>query len=204
MKSPSFIREAKKVADYRKKYKFIPAKAKNLEGYLFPDTYYVLRDFKASQLVEKMLAVFDKKIYQIYGDLDLPKQLDDFDQTVIFASIIEKEANDYEDKRIVVDIFLKRLGNNIPFQACSTVNYLLDEPKPVLSRTDISIDSKYNTYLYKGLPPGPICSPGEDSIRSIYSRKDTDFWFFLSDKDGNIYFSKDNQEHERKKDKYLN
>ena len=97
----------------------------------------------------------------------------------------------------VSDVFHKRLENGEKLQSCATVQYLLNEKKFVLSSSDIKIDSPYNTYMYEGLPAGPICSPSAEAIEAALFPADTDYYYFQSDKDGNMYFSKTFQEHEK-------
>ncbi len=189
---------------YSSDYQFVSKKIKSLEGYLYPDTYYVLNDsFEPSQLMVKMLDNFDLKVYQKYGQVRLPDQIDNFYQLIKLASIVEKEANTYQDRRVVSGIFIKRLERNMLLQACSTVNYLLDEPKTILELEDISLDSKYNSYLYKGLPPTPISNPSLSSVEATLDYQQTDYLYFLSDENGKIYYSQTNKEHNLKKDRYL-
>lgn len=203
-KKGQFIEEVEKES-YQKQFPFLSQKKNNdLEGYLFPDSYFLTPLFSPSQLVEKMLIAFENKVYNELKDDKLPAGLDSFQEAVILASIVEKEAQTKEDRRLVAGIFLKRLRNDKKLQACSTVNYLLDESKTVLKESDLSIDSSYNTYKIDGLPPSAICNPSLESVKAVYNPASSPYWYFLSDSNSKLYYSKTNQEHETKKARYLN
>ncbi len=204
LKKGQFIEEVEKES-YRKQFSFLPQKKdSSLEGYLFPDSYFLTPLFEPSQLVEKMLVTFETKVYNELKNEKLPAGLDNFQETITLASIVEKEAQTNKDRRLVAGIFLKRLRNDKKLQACSTVNYLLDETKAVLKESDLRISSPYNTYQVEGLPPASICNPSLESIKAVYNPASSPYWYFLSDPSGNLYYSKTNQEHEAKKARYLN
>jgi len=189
---------------YQDQYSFIYKGQKGLEGYLFPDTYYVLcDDFEPEQFLVKMLDNFNRKIYHQHSKDRLPNELDTFDDLIKLASIGEKEASSYEDRRIVAGIFIKRLKRNMLLQSCSTINYTLDEPKTILELEDISIDSKYNGYRYKGLPPTPISNPSASSVKATINYRKTNYLYFLSDENGKIHYSSTVKEHRAKKERYL-
>jgi len=205
-----FIQQAK-VAKFRDEYYFLRGvKEESLEGYLFPDTYFVYpqqnnngSDFNSRQLIAKMLSTFDQKVYQKYKDRRYPKEIKNFNQLITLASIIEKEANIFEDRCLVAGIFLSRIDQNHRLQACSTVNYLLEEPKDILKESDLKINSPYNTYLYRGLPPGPVSNPSLASIDSVIDYQPSKYWYFLSDKNGHLHFAKTDKEHQQNKKRYL-
>lgn len=165
--------------------------AKSLEGYLFPDTYFFLPNVGANDVIEKMKNNFVKKIGEIkYDDL-------------IMASLIEKEVANEDDRRIVSGILWKRLKSGMLLQVDAVFHYINGEN---LSRVTFSVlekDSPYNTYLYKGLPPTPICNPGLDAVNAALNPRESSYWFYLSDRDGNTYFSKNFEEHKLNKEKYL-
>jgi UPF0755 protein len=126
-----------------------------------------------------------------------------FYDIVTMASIIEKEVRGEEDRQKVADIFWRRLGIGMALQADSTVNYATRKNLPSVTAKDLEVDSRYNTYKYPGLPPGPIANPGMTAlIAAIRPLKNTD-WFFLTDKDGNVHYAKTFDEHIRNKQKYL-
>jgi len=175
----------------------------SLQGYLFPDTYRVYRDASTQDIVEKMLDNFDRKLDQ---DLrtEIVSQKKTIFEIVTMASLLEKEAKTYEDKRIIAGIFYKRIKANSPLQSCASVEYILGTKKRILSIQDTKVKSPYNTYLYKGLPPSSICNPGLNSIKAAIYPKTTPYWYFLSTKDdGTIIYSKTAEEHNLNKTKYL-
>lgn len=163
-----------------------------LEGYLFPDTYTFSKNTPAKTVVNTMLATFEQvsKKYNI----------ENIDDTIILASIIEREALGDIDRRKVSSVFhnrLKRTDYLSKLQSCATVQYILGERKAVLSEADTKIDSPYNTYLYSGLPAGPISNPGEESIKAAITPENTDYLYFGLGKDGEHIFSKTFEEHLR-------
>jgi UPF0755 protein len=184
-----------------------PATA-SLEGYLFPDTYYFFSYSSASDLIRKMLNNFEAKLA---ADLraEIKRQGKTIFDIVTLASIVEKEAkidqnNPSPDANIVAGIFWKRLAAGMPLQSDATIKY---ETKRTPTAADLKIDSPYNTYLFKGLPPGPICNPGLAAIEAAIYPAESDYWFFITKKnqDGtvNYYYAKDFSEHKANIAKYL-
>lgn len=176
---------------------------KNLEGKLFPDTYLIPRDADAKKIVEILTKNFQKKT-------PLPSR-----EVLILASIVEREARSKEDRPIVAGILLKRLARDWPLQADATIQYALASAKCIahsaecewwpkkLTREDLKIKSPYNTYLYSGLPPTPICNPGLAAIEAVLNPAETDYWFYLSDSQGKMHYAKTAEEHEENISKYL-
>jgi len=189
--------------NYYKKFSFLEDKPQdlNLEGYLFPDTYEINNKDKACEdILEEMLKNFDRKLTPELR-LEIKNQKKTIFEVITIASIIEKEASSLEDKKIVSDIFWKRLANGMPLQSCATINYITGKNEPAALIRDTKIDSPYNTYKYAGLPKGPISNPGMDSIlAAIYPQK-TDYWYFLAD--GKMIFSRTLEEHNAAKARYL-
>ena len=116
-------------------------------------------------------------------------------ELVILASLVEKEARYDEDRPIIAQVFLKRLKMNMPLQSDTTIQYLLDAPKEDVTYADTEIDSPYNTYQHYGLPPGPIASPGMDAIEAVLYPADTDYLYFVADRQGHNHYSKTYDEH---------
>jgi len=178
--------------------------SKNLEGKLFPDTYLFPKEADAKKIMEILTKNFQKKTPQ-------PTK-----EVLILASVIEREARHSEDRPIVAGILLKRLEEGWPLQADATVQYAVATahcslltadcqewwPKN-LTKEDLKIKSPYNTYLYQGLPPGPICNPGLASIEAVLNPQKTDYWFYLSDTQGIIHYAKTAEEHQENIEKYL-
>ena len=176
----------------------IPDRENRLEGYLFPSTYtFVPNDEKA--IINEMLMQFEK-VYAKYEDR--AEEMDmTMDEVITLASIIEREAQGDEDRKLVSSVFHNRLDSDkYPYlQSCATVQYILKERKPVLSVEDTKIDSPYNTYINKGLPVGPIASPGEKSIEAALYPEESDYLFFVLGSDGKHHFSETYEEHKQNK-----
>lgn len=176
--------------------KGIPVSDNYLEGFLFPETYEFLPASDAQAVIKRMLSEFDKMFDEKYE-----KRLEEIGfslhEAVTLASIIEREAALESERAKVSSVFHNRLkSDRYPYlQSCATVQYLLKERKPVLSVTDTKIDSPYNTYKYKGLPPGPIASPGKASLEAALYPADTDYYFFVADDNKKHIFSKTYEEH---------
>lgn len=178
---------------------------KNLEGRLFPDTYFVKRDANAQEIVKMMTDNFESKYKQILVKTNLSK-----DETITLASIIERETKNDEDRSLVAGILYKRLINNWPLEADATIQYVVGYVpfekswwKKNLNAEDINIDSAFNTRRNIDLPPSPICNPGLSSIKEAASPTFSGYWFYLSDKQGNIHYSRTLEEHEAAIAKYI-
>jgi len=180
-----------------------PAEA-DLEGYLFPDTYRLFLDATAEDIVEKMLDNFGVKFTEQMRQDAADGNMSIFG-IVTLASIIEKEVALDKDREIVAGIFYNRLNNNIGLQSDATVNYVTNGDRPQPTAEDLEVDSPYNTYKYRGLPPGPISNPSLSSIMAAIYPADTDYFYFLSriNDDGSTVFSKTYEEHLSNKAKYL-
>jgi len=171
----------------------------DLEGFLFPDTYQFPAGVSGEGVVKEMRDNFDKKIAP-YQD-EIAKAGLTLSDVVKMASLLEKEIRTKEDKFLVSGILWKRLKNGIPLQVDATIAYLTG--KKMVSQGDTKINSPYNTYKVKGLPFGPICNPGIDSIIAAIHPESSQFWFYLSTPDGKTIFSKTLEEHNLAKAKYL-
>jgi len=177
-------------------------KAATLQGFLFPDTYRIYKKTTTEKIVRKLLDNFEAKITpQMY--VDMKKQGKDIFDIITLASLVEKEASNEIDRRLIADIFWRRLGANIPLQSCATINYILGKPKKHLSFEDTRMPSPYNTYINRGLPPGPINNPGLDAIKAAIYPLTNDYWYFLATSDGRTIFSRTKIEHDLMKQKYL-
>lgn len=174
----------------------LPERENRLEGYLFPDTYEFFEQSDAVTVLTKFLDNFEIKFSQELRDRAQEIGMS-IDEVVTLASVIEREAASDEDRATVSSVFHNRLNSTqYPLlQSCATVQYVLQERKPVLTYDDIKIDSPYNTYLYEGLPIGPIASPGLASIRAALYPETTDYYFFVVTADGTHIFSKTLAEH---------
>lgn len=167
-----------------------------LEGYLFPDTYEFETGSSAHNVILTMLKNFDNKVYSYYKESKSEKSLDEL---VIMASIVEREAAGDSERGKVASVFYNRLKIGKKLESCATVQYILGERKTVLSLSDISIDSPYNTYKYEGLPIGPVASFGMASFKAAVNPEKTDYYYFAATKDGSKnVFSKTGEEHMKK------
>ncbi|EOD00124.1 endolytic transglycosylase MltG [Caldisalinibacter kiritimatiensis] len=159
-----------------------------LEGYLFPDTYEVYKDATEEEIIRKMLKRFD----EVYNEdiIKKAKQLDmTINEVITLASIIEREAQVDSERPLISAVFHNRLNIGMKLQSCVTVQYALGERKQSLTYDDLEVESKYNTYLYKGLPPGPIASPGAASIEAAVKPADVDYIYFVANGDGTHTFT---------------
>ena len=185
-------------------YDFLQDKPQNisLECYIFPDTYELEKNFSLEVFIKKALDNFDKKI-----DNDLKQEIEKQNKTIFeiitMASLIEREAKIKSDKEIVSGILWKRAKTGMPLQVDATILYFTGETTTIL-KEDLKANSPYNTYQNKGLPLGPICNPGMESILASVNPQNSDYWYYLSTPQGEIIFSKTLGEHNIAKAKYLN
>ena len=175
-------------------------KKKGLEGYLFPDTYYVPMNYDEEKLIDMMTKRFWQKVPEDFREKAKALGLSE-KEVIILASLVEKEAKYPEDRPKIASVFLNRLKKGMKLESCATIQYILGTPKPNLTYEDLKIPSPYNTYLHKGLPPGPICNPGEASILSVLNPAKTDYLYFVVGKDGKHLFAKTYKEHLKNKKK---
>jgi UPF0755 protein len=173
----------------------LPADEHRLEGYLFPDTYVIELDEPLESVLNRML----QRYQEIWQALP-PSQggLSDR-ELLILASIVQNEVKLDEERPIAAGVFYNRLAENMLLQSCSTVQYYFEEPKYPLLTADTQIDFPYNTYIYQGLPPGPVGAPGKVSLEAAAAPAETDCFYFVARDDGSggHYFSKTLSEHNR-------
>jgi UPF0755 protein len=173
----------------------------NLEGYLFPDTYYFPIDVSSEEVVRIMRENFEKKLSPYKEEIE--KSGRSLQEIITMASLLEKEVKTKEEKEIVSGILWKRLKAGVPLQVDATITYITGKKTTKISFEDLQIDSPYNTYKYKGLPPGPICNPGLESILAALYPKESEYWYYLSTPEGKTLFFKTLEEHNLAKAKYL-
>ena len=178
-----------------------PLDPQSQEGYLFPDTYLIRRDTSLEEIVNQMLANFNKKTANLIEQIE--KQNRTMTEIITMASLLEKEVKTKEDKEIVSGVLWKRLKTGIPLQVDATIVYISGQKTIKISKEDTQVDSLYNTYFYYGLPPGAICNPGLESILAAVYPKDSQYWYYLSTLEGETIFSKTLEEHNIAKAKYL-
>ena len=169
------------------------SRAKSEEGYLFPETYFFLPGTPPEVVIKTMRDTFNERVQPLEGDIALfGKPLAD---VVTMASILEREARKLETRQIISGILWKRLDNDIPLQVDAVFGYIFERPTYSPSLDDLQVDSPYNTYKYKGLPPGPISNPGLEAIRAAITPIKTSYLYYLTGKDGVMYYAKTFQEH---------
>lgn len=190
------VDRAPMAAHWREDYPFLKSLPKNrsLEGYLYPDTYRVWKDQLPNALFEKQLAEFNQKFKDtVVGSQSAP--LETLDDVVILASIVEAEVTANTDRAIVAGIFLNRLRIGMALQTDASLSYLHGSNRAQATSEDLASTSPYNTYKNRGLPPGPLGNPGEDSINAVLNPKKTDYFYFLTDKAGKVYYASTLEEH---------
>ena len=201
---------------------------KGYEGSLFPDSYLIPKNATSGAVLKIVLANFEKKIAPLRPEIN--KKGLTLPQVLTLASIVEREAGKETDRPIVAGILVKRWQNDWPLQADATVQYLIGSEKceafdpssgrglrsgmpevrnekcdwwPKISAEDLKINSLYNTYLHRGLPPAPICNPSLSAIKAVIFSIPTDYWFYLSDSQGELHFAKTAEEQAENIRRYL-
>ena len=169
----------------------------NLEGYLFPDTYHFGKFLGTKKIVKTMLDTFKQRVLTD-EILNRAKEMDmTIHETITLASLIEKETGMESERSLISSVFHNRLKKNILLQTDPTVIYAISNFDGNIRKKDLSIDSPYNTYKYPGLPPGPIASPGLESILAALNPVESKYLYFVSRQDGSHQFSKSLIEHNR-------
>jgi UPF0755 protein len=174
-----------------------------LEGYLFADTYRVFSDGALAGLTSKALTETVENLEaEVRKVATIPQSLTPH-EVLTLASIIEREVPSDVDRAKVADVFLKRLAAGIPLQSDVTVNYATGRTTTKVTAADLAIRSPYNTYQNRGLPPGPISFPSLSSIRAVLHPAANPYYYFLATPEGEVIYSKTNDEHAKAKKKYL-
>lgn len=171
--------------------------ALTLEGFLMPDTYFFAEKPSERTVVERMIEHFEKTYADLLGEI--PEAVArDKKEIVTVASLVEEEARVDQERTLIAAVIYNRLKKNMPLQIDSTLQYTLGKYGQRLFNSDKEIDSPYNTYKYRGLPPGPISSPGKASLRAAMHPAQVDYVYFVSNADGKTHtFSTTPAEHEK-------
>ena len=162
----------------------------NFEGYLYPETYYIPDNYDERLILRTLLREFLKK----FPPENYPNK-EEFYQKLIMASILEREAKLDEEKPLMASVFYNRMDKGMKLASDATVNFVYNYKKKRMYYKDLEIDSPYNTYKYKGLPPAPISNPSVVSVEAAYNPAKTDYLFFVAKGDGGHFFSKTYREH---------
>lgn len=177
-------------------------KAQPQEGYLFPDTYFFLPNATEDTVIEAMRQNFDSQIETLVGDIT--KFGKPLEEIVIMASILEKEAHNYQDRQMIAGVLWRRLRIDMALQVDAAFLYSLGYTTFDLTKADLANkEDPYNTYANKGLPPGAIGSPSLSSLRAAVNPVDKGYLFYLADSNHVTHYSKTYEEHLRLKARYL-
>ena len=200
-----FLSIVKNPGDLKKRYSYLtPASVTTLEGYLFPDTYFFKKDVSAGNIVGRLLDNFDQKLNSSMR-AEMAAQKRSVNDIVTMASIIQKEVQDMNDMKTVSGIFWKRADANQRLQSDATLSYILNDKVDQHNAQELATDSPYNSYMYPGLPPGPINSPGLDALMAAISPTASSYNYFLTatvSGEKKVFFSATYDEHVAKKQKY--
>nr|WP_246433837.1 endolytic transglycosylase MltG [Spirochaeta isovalerica] len=183
--------------------------SETLEGFLFPDTYSFQKDYPAEKVAEHMVNVFFDKLEEVYPDYAMLTGEQIYEK-VILSSIIEREYRVPEEAPKMASVFYNRIDQGWPLQSCATIVYIITEeqnrphPERILF-TDLEIDSKFNTYENRGLPPAPISNPGGVALNAVFNPAQTDYMFFVVDdiEKGTHIFTKSLSDHNKARADYI-
>ena len=203
LRADVFLAAAQNKADWWDDYKVLSGRPTtvDLEGYLFPDTYRVYRDASAEDIIRLLLRTLEDKLTPELRE-EIARRGKTIHEVLTLASIVEKEVPSDTDRKMVADIFLKRLAAGIALQSDATVNYLTGKGTTRPSAADLAVQSRYNTYQQQGLPPGPISNPGMSAIIAVIYPTSNSYYYFLTTPDGTVIYSKTHDEHVAAKAKY--
>ncbi len=180
-----------------------PAQVKqSLEGFLFPDTYSFHRGITEVEILRAMANRFKAALTPDMKERAAELGMS-INEVVTLASIIEKEARKEEERAVISGVFHNRLRLRMALQSCATVRYVMKDPAGPITDREMAMDDVYNTYVYPGLPPGPICSPGLASIHAALYPEQTDYLYFCAKPDGSHAFARTLAEHNANVRKYL-
>lgn len=173
----------------------------DLEGYLYPDTYFFSEEETAESVVKKMLENLDKKLTDDHISQAKAKGYN-IHELLTLASIVEREVADPKDRKMVAGVFQNRLDIGMALESCATIQYITGENKSQFTYEETRIVDPYNTYINSGLPPGPVGSPSIEAIEAVLNPIKTSYLYFLS-ANGETYYSRTLDEHNQKKSLYL-
>ncbi|MCX6788092.1 MAG: endolytic transglycosylase MltG [Candidatus Kaiserbacteria bacterium] len=171
------------------------------EGYLFPDTYLFPPSADTASILALLRANFDTKIAPLAADIAASGR--SISDIVTLASLVEKEGRTTESRRMVAGILLNRLKLGMPLQVDAVFGYINGRDTYSPSLADLIINSPYNTYTHKGLPPGPICNPGMDALQAVLHPTKSSYLYYLTGKDDRMHYATTFAEHQANRQKYL-
>jgi UPF0755 protein len=171
----------------------------NLEGFLYPDTYFIKKGSDSNYIIKVMLNRFEQILDQLKNETKLDIKDVDVEKIITIASLIEKEAKVPKDRPLISSVIYNRLDKNMKLQLDAAVIYSLGYHVDVVLNKHLEINSPYNVYKYKGLPVGPIASPGTDSIKAALRPEKTDYIYYILQTDGSHYFTNNEDDFLKKK-----
>lgn len=171
------------------------------EGELFPDTYEIDETVTADELIAMLRNNFQLRTADLRTEADAKGT--SFREILIIASLLVREANGKEDAKMISGIIQNRLKDNFPLQIDATLTYITGLASSELGSAELNMDSPYNTYEYKGLPPGPIGNPGLEHIDAALHPTPSKYWYYLHGRDGTPYYARTFEEHKQNKALYL-
>ena len=169
------------------------ARAQKLEGYLFPSTYLLKKNMPPQEVINLLKSEFDRQVRPLFSK-GFPEGLDE-KKVLIIASIVEREAMEDSERPLIAAVYINRYRIRMPLEADPTTQYALGYWKKALTYKDLKFKSPYNTYVVGGLPPGPICSPGQSAIAATLAPANLDALYFVADRKGKHIFNSSFKEH---------
>lgn len=196
----AFVDATKLQGTYKQSFLQYRSNQASLEGYLFPATYDIVVATSPEQQISAMLNSFASQVLpKLDSSYQNSAKLSDL---ITMASIVEKEGKTSADRRLIAGVFNNRLAKGMKLESDVTINYIT--AKTATQAADLKIDSPYNSYLYKGLPPTPICNPGLDAILATANPTASNYYYFIADRSGTVHFAETYQQHLQNIEKYLN
>ena len=177
--------------------------AKDKEGKLFPDTYFILPSEDPAMVLKRFEENFQRQMSSPQVAIPIASFGRPLQEVIVMASLLEKEANNSHDRRLIAGILWRRIEKNIPLQVDAVFPYIIGIGSHNLTKKDLQTNNPYNTYTNKGLPPGAITNPGISAIIDAVSPTETDYLFYLADRGGTTYYSVTYEQHLQNRAKYL-
>jgi UPF0755 protein len=174
-------------------------KTANLQGYLFPETYFFYKNVSPEEVIKELQDTYHREIGSLFQSVPPERQK----QIIIMASILEREANNPDEAKVISGILWKRIEIGMPLQVDATLRYTTGRGSDKLTLDDLQRDGPYNTYTRKGIPPGAIGNPGTLMITAAMNPEKSAYVYYLHDTNGQIYYAKTHDEHVNNKNKYL-
>lgn len=172
-----------------------------LEGKLFPDTYLVPPDYSAADLVKTMTGAYERNVAPLRPQITASTLTEN--EVITLASIIEREANSPESMKMVSGVLQNRLKIGMALQTDASIEYILNKPLKDLTSEDLELDSPYNTYSHRELPPTPIGNPGLTAIKSVLEPTNSEYLYYITDSEGDFHYAKSFEDHKKNVTKYL-